>query len=78
MSHLSALSPHRALEVSQDLVNQRRGVPMLVSLRSTPPVGDPRTEATETPPGHPHPADSELADTFSVYRDAGATTKGSQ
>ncbi|WP_367048423.1 polysaccharide deacetylase family protein [Streptomyces sp. Je 1-332] len=67
--HLSSVSPRHALEASQDLVNRRRGVPMFVSLRSTSPVGDPRTETSDPPPAPPQSDDSALADAFCVYRD---------
>ncbi|MEW2165675.1 polysaccharide deacetylase family protein [Streptomyces sp. NPDC007084] len=36
-SHLSSTTPEEALAASQDLVSRRRGVPMLVSLRTAPP-----------------------------------------
>ncbi|MEU6674245.1 polysaccharide deacetylase family protein [Streptomyces sp. NPDC046925] len=67
--HLPAFTPHEALEASQDLVTRRRGVPMFVSLRSAPSSGDPHREAGHPPRTPARPADLELADTFSAFRD---------
>ncbi|MGW2339525.1 polysaccharide deacetylase family protein [Streptomyces sp. NPDC001661] len=62
----TAPTPQSALEASQRLVAQRRGVPMYVSLRSTPASGD-----VDGVHGAPHrasglPADVELAEAFSA------------
>ncbi|MGE6736870.1 hypothetical protein, partial [Streptomyces sp. NPDC059900] len=67
--HLSALTPHEALEASLRLVAGRRGVPMFVSLRSAPPSGDPHPEAGHPPRTPAQPADLELAESFSEFRD---------
>ncbi|WP_428957083.1 polysaccharide deacetylase family protein [Streptomyces sp. cg35] len=69
MSHyFTATPPQHALEASQRLVAQRRGVPMYVSLRSTSPAGGTRLDQDEPSHAAPHPADSDLAEDFSAAR----------
>ncbi|WP_420031516.1 hypothetical protein ACN2WE_00980 [Streptomyces sp. cg28] len=63
-----AQAAQAALEASQRLVAQRRGVPMYVSLRSASASKDAATDRGDRSPDSPRPADAELAEAFSASR----------